>query len=151
MYSFRYILILVFIWKFDIFPLMYAADNVWITELTLIHKNIWSVRNSHAQVYMSIWHKTHYEVTDKHNNVSSEGLDKYYHKYSSMFYRTRWDISNNVCLDLQNCHYSVLIFHSDCNNLSNLLIFKFKFKFIVLIFIHNFSSLMQFGDTVEPV
>ena len=28
---------------------MCAADKVWITELTLIHKNIRSVRNSHAQ------------------------------------------------------------------------------------------------------
>ena len=33
----------------DIFPLMCATDKVWITELTLIHKNIRSVRNSHAQ------------------------------------------------------------------------------------------------------
>jgi len=46
----------------------------WITELNLIHKNIRSVRNSHAQVYRSIWRKTHYDVTDKNNNVSSEGL-----------------------------------------------------------------------------
>jgi hypothetical protein len=39
--------------KLDIFPLMCAADKVWITELTLIHKNIRSVRNLHAQVYRS--------------------------------------------------------------------------------------------------
>ena len=31
----------------------------------------------------------------------------------------------------------------------SLLIFRFKFKFVVLIFIHNFSSLMQFGDINE--
>jgi hypothetical protein len=31
------------------FPLICAADKVWITELTLIHKNIRSVRNTHAQ------------------------------------------------------------------------------------------------------
>jgi hypothetical protein len=35
--------------KLDIFPLMCTADQVWITELTLIHKNIRSVCNSHAQ------------------------------------------------------------------------------------------------------
>ena len=37
--------------KLDIFPLVCAADKVWITdhELTLIHKNIRSVHNSHAQ------------------------------------------------------------------------------------------------------
>jgi hypothetical protein len=28
---------------------MFAADKVWITELTLIHKNIRSVRNFHAE------------------------------------------------------------------------------------------------------
>jgi len=38
-----------FIGKLDIFPLMCAADKVWITELTLIHKNIRLVCNSHAQ------------------------------------------------------------------------------------------------------
>ena len=30
------------------------------------------------QVYWSIWHKTHNDDT---NNVSSEGLDRHYHKY----------------------------------------------------------------------
>ena len=44
------------------------------------------------------------------NNVSSEGLDRYYHKYPSSSHRTRWDISDNVCLDLQNCRCSVFIF-----------------------------------------
>ena len=34
----------------DIFPFIGTADKVWITELTLIHKNIRSERNSHAQV-----------------------------------------------------------------------------------------------------
>jgi len=54
-----------FIGKLDIFPLMCAADKVWITELTLMLKNIRSVCNSHAQVYQSIWRKTNYDVTDK--------------------------------------------------------------------------------------
>jgi hypothetical protein len=52
--------------------LICAADKVWIIELTLIHKNIRSVRSSHAQVYQSVRRKTHYDVTDKNNNVSSE-------------------------------------------------------------------------------
>ena len=43
-----------FIGKSDIFSLICAADKVWITELTLIHKNISSVRDSHVQVYQSI-------------------------------------------------------------------------------------------------
>jgi hypothetical protein len=41
--------ILYIIGKLDIFPLMCAANKVWITELTLIHKNIRLVCNSHAQ------------------------------------------------------------------------------------------------------
>jgi len=31
------------------FPIDVCIVEVWITELTLIHKNITSVRNSHAQ------------------------------------------------------------------------------------------------------
>jgi hypothetical protein len=104
-----YMLVILFIGKLDIFPLMFAADKVWITELILIHQNITSVFNSHAQVYLSIWRKTHYDVTDKNHNVSYEGLDRHYHKYPSSPYRTHWDISDNVCLNLQNCHYSILI------------------------------------------
>ena len=69
--------------KLDIFSLMCAADKVWITELTLIHKNIRSVRNLHAQVYRSIWCKTHYDVTVKNNSISSEGLDRHYHECPS--------------------------------------------------------------------
>jgi hypothetical protein len=38
-----------FIGKLDIFHLMCAADKVWITELTLNHKNITSVSNAHVQ------------------------------------------------------------------------------------------------------
>jgi hypothetical protein len=96
-----------FIGKLDIFPLMYAIDKIWITELTLIHKNIRSVLNSSAQVYWSIWCKTHYDITDKNNNVSSEGLDRHHHIYPSSYYRTRWDICDKVCLDFQNNRYSI--------------------------------------------
>jgi hypothetical protein len=101
--------------KLDIFPLMSVADKVWITELTLIHKNIMSVRNLHVQVYQSIWYKTHYDVTDKNNNVSSEGLDRHYHKYPSSAYPIHWYISDNVCLNLQNCHYSIHNFEAQIN------------------------------------
>ena len=92
---------------------MCAVDKAWITELTLIHKNIMSVRNLHAQVYRSIWCKIYYDVTDKHNNISSEGLDRHYHKNSSSSYQTHWDISDNVCLNLQNCCYSTCIYISE--------------------------------------
>ena len=98
-----------FIVKLDIFSLMCAADKVWITELTLIHKNIRSVCSSHTQVYGTIWRKTHYDVTDKNNKVSSEGCDTHYNKYPSSSSRNRWDISDNVCLDLLICCYSICI------------------------------------------
>ena len=74
------------------------TDKVWTPELTLIHKNIRSVRNSHA-----------HDVTDKNNNVSYTGLDKHYHKYHGSSHRTWWDISDNVGLNLQNCHYSIYL------------------------------------------
>ena len=78
------------------FPFDVCHWQIWITELTLIHKNIKSVRNSHAQVYQTIWRKTHNDITDKNNNISSEGLDRNYHIYSSSFYQTRWDIRDNA-------------------------------------------------------
>jgi hypothetical protein len=45
---------LTIIGKLDIFPLMCAADKIWYTELTLIHKNARSVRKSHAQELIQI-------------------------------------------------------------------------------------------------
>jgi hypothetical protein len=41
----------------------------------------------------------------KNNNISSEGLDRQYHKNSSSSYQTHWDISDNVCLDLLPLFY----------------------------------------------
>jgi hypothetical protein len=105
--SLHFFCITSFISKLGIFPLMCDVDKIWITELTLIHKNIRSVRNSHKQVYGSIWRKTHYEVTDENNNVIWS-------------YRTWWDINDNVCLDLQNCCYSIYIapFHRERLNIN---------------------------------
>ena len=62
--------------KLDIFPLMCAADEVWISELTLLHKNIRSVHNSHAQELTLILKIIcQCDVTDKNNNVSFKDLD----------------------------------------------------------------------------
>ena len=99
----------IFIGRLDIFSFICATDKVWITELILIHKRIKSVRSVHAQVYRSIWRKAHYDVIDKSSSISSEGLDRHYHKYSSSSCWTRWDINHNVCLDIQNSHYSMYI------------------------------------------
>ena len=57
---------------------MCVADEVWNTELTLINKNI----RSHAQeltLILKIIGQTHFDVTDKNNNVSFEDLDIHYH------------------------------------------------------------------------
>jgi hypothetical protein len=51
-----------FMVKLDIFS---AADKVWITELTLIHKHIRSVCNSHAQELILIL-KSIGQCDDKH-------------------------------------------------------------------------------------
>jgi hypothetical protein len=40
--------------KLDIFPLMFAADKGWITELILNHKNIRSDCNLQAEKYQSV-------------------------------------------------------------------------------------------------
>ena len=53
---------------------MCVADEIWITELTLINKNI----RSHAQeltLIVKIISHTHFDVTDKNNSASFENLD----------------------------------------------------------------------------
>jgi hypothetical protein len=65
-----------------------ATDKFWITDLTLLHKNIRSVRNLHVQEltdienYLSVQHQTHFDVTDENNNENnnaSEDLNIHYH------------------------------------------------------------------------
>ena len=64
---------------------MCATNEVWITELCLIHKNVRSVSNPYAQEltdienYRSMWRQTHFDITDKINNVSFKDLNKLYH------------------------------------------------------------------------
>jgi hypothetical protein len=41
-------------WQIGHFSFDVCGEKVWITKLTLIHKNIRSAHNSHAQVYLSI-------------------------------------------------------------------------------------------------
>ena len=75
--------LLKYIAKLDIFSLMCAADKVWITELTLIHINIRSVRNSHVQELALIL------------KIIGQCMS---------------NTSDNVCLNLQNCRYSISIY-----------------------------------------
>ena len=67
--------------KLDIFPLMCATNKVRITELTLIHKNIRSVHNSHIS-QSEVKHIM--RLTDKNNNISFEGIDRHYHSASGL-------------------------------------------------------------------
>jgi hypothetical protein len=55
--------------------------------------------------YQSVWLQTHYDdVTDENNNIRFKCPDIHYH-----YYQTRYDTSDNVCLDLQNWCYSIYI------------------------------------------
>ena len=87
---------------------MCASDTIWITELTLIHKNIRSVLNLHAQeltLILKIISECD-SVTDKNNNTRFEDFEIHYHSSS---HRTCCDTSDNVYLDLPNCCYSIYI------------------------------------------
>jgi hypothetical protein len=72
----------------------------WSTKILLVgqfvtrmRKNwIWYIMLDNEN-YRSVWCQTHFDVTDKNNNISW----------------TCWDTSNNVCLDLQNCCFSISI------------------------------------------
>jgi hypothetical protein len=59
-----------------------------------------------VEMYRSVWRQTHYDATDKNNNIRFEGLDIHYH---SSYYRTRCYTIDNVCLGLQNWCYSIYL------------------------------------------
>jgi hypothetical protein len=94
--------------------------------------------NSDTENYLSVWCQTHYDVIDRNNDVSFEGLDVHYHRTRSEtsnniclvdvhyhrtrsetstnicladvhYRRTRSETSNTICLDLQNFLYSIFI------------------------------------------
>ena len=84
------------------FPFMCATDKVWITELTLLHKNIRSVRNSHIG-----------ESDVKHIMTSPIKTIALILKVSTdivtVSHLFDCDTGDKVCLDLQNCRYSIFI------------------------------------------
>ena len=59
--------------------------------------------------YLSVWCQTHYDFTDKTMTSALEISAYNYHYYHNSSYQTRYDTSDNVCLDLQNCCYSICI------------------------------------------
>jgi hypothetical protein len=53
--------------KLDIFALISPSDIVSINQQT------------YTENYLSVWRQTHYDVTDKNNNISYESLNIHYH------------------------------------------------------------------------
>ena len=54
----------------DIFPLMCATDEVWITKRNLHAQELTDIEN-----YRSVWRQTHFDITNKNNNA----LNLHYH------------------------------------------------------------------------
>ena len=52
--------------------------------------------------------KHNYDVSNENYNVSFEGVDIHYRQYHTS-YMSRWYSSDNVCLDLHKCRYSICI------------------------------------------
>ena len=104
-------------WTFSL--LMSAADKVWITYWP------WSTEILGQFIICMCQFIGQYDVTDRNNNISSDGLHRHYNKYPSWSYQTHRDISDKVCLNLQNCCYS--IYKTDKTlYLSNIRIFIFQ-------------------------
>ena len=140
MHSFTSILILVFIWKLDIFPLIKSGSLnwPWSTKIfgqfvTPMHKFIGQSDIKHI---MKSQIKTLTSVLKASTNIitnipaRSIGLAEILAIMSVSTFKIAIILYTSFILIVIICQ-SLLIF---------------KFKFIVLIFIHNFSSLMQFGD-----
>jgi hypothetical protein len=120
---------------------------VCITELTLIHKNIRSVRNWHSQVYRSIWRKTHYDVTYKNNHVSFEGLARHYHKYPSSSYWTHWDTAfDGIVIIRQILLYTLYnVFWSNLESIKKIIL-----EYLILIIhIISYSMMMRLISTLQ--
>ena len=143
MHSFTSILILVFIWKLDIFPLITSGSLnwPWSTKIfgqfvTPMHKFIGQSDIKHI---MKSQIKTITSVLKASTNIitnipaRSIGLAEILAIMSVSTFKIAIILFTSFILIVIICQ-SLLIF---------------KFKFVVLIFIHNFSSLMQFGDINE--
>ena len=143
MHSFTSILILVFIWKLDIFPLITSGSLnwPWSTKIfgqfvTPMHKFIGQSDIKHIMMSQI---KTITSVLKASTNIianipaRSIGLAEILAIMSVSTFKIAIILFTSFILIVIICQ-SLLIF---------------KFKFVVLIFIHNFSSLMQFGDINE--
>ena len=119
-----------FIGKFNIFSVD-VSDIVSINLVTLILENI-SQRDVTLQ---------HLGNKDKNNNISFEGLDIHYQQYHYSSYQTLCDTSNNVCLNLEICCYSICIMKMNDNR--QLKYFMIQYNMILTflsIILHIISS-----------
>jgi hypothetical protein len=92
---------------------MCATDKVWITELTLIHKNIRSVRNSHAQVQRSITNVKHIMMPPIKTITSvlkaSTDNIKNIHTYGNAFFTWLTEILQKKIYDADKAIYHLLL------------------------------------------
>jgi hypothetical protein len=85
----------------------------WFIEQLLYFQSRWPLfgqgyqGTDHDTVnYRSVWRQLHYYITDKNNNDSFDCHDIHNHRSS---YCTHCDTSDNVCLILHSCWYSIYI------------------------------------------
>jgi hypothetical protein len=83
--------------------LEYHLLVLW-TCFSLISKSDWSISTN--SLILKIIGQIHYDFTDKINDVRFEDLGMH---YPSSSYQTHCNTSDNVCLDLKHCHYSIYI------------------------------------------
>ena len=53
-----------------------------ITEI-LLKVALSTIKNTDIENDPSVWHQTHYNASDKNNNIIFEDFDKHYHQYHS--------------------------------------------------------------------
>ena len=90
-----YFVIIVVICNLDIFPLISTNDIVSINEMT-------DSENYQSSVMSNALWRYGWKI-----NGSYEDLAVHYHRYHSSSCLTSCEISNNVCLDLHWCRYSI--------------------------------------------
>ena len=142
------------VWSVQLFSLyaMYAIDSLWLFFLLytcrfICNLNIFpmislkyivsinKLTNWYRKLTISVTWKTHYNITDKNNNIIFESL----HTLSLVPQLILWThcySGDNVCLDLQNCCYSIFVtkgtvghfgFYTWCKfDICNLFIWKCK-------------------------
>ena len=102
-------------WTFSLWyvPLIKSGSLNWPWSTKILGQFITSMRKNRLwywKLLVSVLRQTQFNVTDKNNNASFEDLDMHYlYNHSSPCW-TCCDTSDNVCLDLKNCRYSIFTY-----------------------------------------